>query len=243
MKSSLFVPHNWEDKNPDDSHTNQQDTTKEDTIGIPTNEDFDFDELLEKVETSASDNTLNTASLISENDESGEGLNEEEEIKAAAYAEGVIEGRNAEKMEQREELNRASLRINELALVIEKKGIELTTDLESAILNFIRKTTHDIFDDAISENAASLIEKKATEFIKSNELFDFEVYVEVSEHDATLINALGTCPFTCTPNPSLSVGQAKLLAKPKQGEIVGDLQAEFDVRDIIDQKVSGISHA
>lgn len=243
MSNTQFQPHSWNEKEGDLPTLNQALNDQPSFENTELESTFDFDELLEKVETSASDNTLSTELLITENNDSGEGLSEEDEIKAAAYAQGVIDGREQEKNAQNEDLISASLRINQLAELVEKKDIELTSELEFAVLNFIKNTAHTIFDDLITAEAARLIEKKTRDFIKDNDLLDFTTVVQVSEHDLELISKLDSSSVTFCPNKNLSSGQATLLAKPKTSAQGGSLNAELDVRDMLDEQLKEVTNA
>lgn len=243
MSNTQFQPHSWNEKEGGLPLSIQELTEQPSFETTEPESTFDFDELLEKVETSASDNTLSTEPLITENSDSGEGLSEEDEIKAAAYAQGVIDGRAQEKNAQNEDLSSASLRINQLAELVKKKDIELNSELEFAVLNFIKNTAYAIFDDLITSEAARLIEKKTRDFIKDNDLLDFTTVVQVSEHDLELINNLDNSSVKFNANKNLSSGQARLVAKPKTLTQGGSLSAELDVRDMLDEQLKEVTNA
>lgn len=260
-----FAPHDWDGTKP----SNQRKTVLEDAsqaaeIIEETNDDLlgflddnsiasearmvlpsAIDELIERAEKSASGDIEPDESLIAESEMDSESFSDIEEIEQAAYARGFMDGEQKQKDAQAEGLRNAELRVIGIIDEIQEKKINLSAELESAILSFLRSVAHSIFDDLIEESSYKLIENKAVAFIQEHALQDYRVTLEVSGVDYEMLSAMDDSPLNkfgveVKESGFLKAGKAVVTAEPKGGSSTASLKGELDVKNLVDESIEGL---
>lgn len=260
-----FAPHDWDGTTPSSS----QKTVSEDTAQVAdinkeiTKDPLAFldersaineaqvvlpsaiDELIERAEKSASGDIEPDESLIAESEMDSESFSNIEEIEQAAYARGLMDGEQKQKDAQAEGFKNAELRVIGIVDEIQEKKINLSTELESAILSFLRSVAHSIFDDLIEESSYKLIESKAIAFIQEHALQDYRVTLEVSDIDYEMLKAMDACLLSKSgievkESGFLKAGKATITAEPRGGSSSASLKGELDVKNLVDESIEGL---
>ncbi|WP_210498408.1 FliH/SctL family protein [Vibrio crassostreae] len=239
-KENTFIPHVWgeniEKKENDSNITDlfnqlSENSSEEVAAGI---EDNLFDEILNRVEHDAVEEPdLVMGTSLDEEDnhvEAGEGGDEQ------SYTQGFMDGVSKQREDTEEELMNATQMVVDIAESVGAAKVELDKTMESAIKNYVTNVAKNVLGDIFNENMHSIISQRLESFVSENNLFDYEITVDVNEIDHKMFEVINESNISFGSSNGLKRGQAHLVAKKEQQRF----EAEFDLYDSLEKQVEAL---